>query len=414
MTEALQRAEAVSQVIAGIVHDFRNSLTVVLGEAAELLEELRGSETEESAQAIVEAGTHAAALSRDLLALAREHKACDSVVQTTQVVTHCCGLVRRAARGAPCTFDIDADTWPTRVEQQQLEAALINLSANARDAIADGNGSLSIAVRNQPAGASLPSGLAPGDYVVIAVEDTGCGMDPTVLARATEAFFTTREDAGGTGLGLAMVQSFVKNAGGGLRIDSEPGRGTRVALFLPRAKPEEDRAPPPEHPVVRELEHRVRTPWLRKVLGAWNLGCDAGGLPTPGCMKAALIGHADQCMVLEVDATRSPPTFHLERIGAKLADALKSAALGELLLRPSDLVGHIDAWYRRALRSRAPSYEYARCSFGDDSPFEFERLFLPVASDGVTVSHLFGLIVLSDTKKGGPHDVPPQVGNRIR
>ncbi|HMJ12632.1 MAG TPA: ATP-binding protein [Polyangiaceae bacterium] len=402
LSEALQRAEAVSHVVAGTVHDIRNSLTVVLGESSELLEGLRGSDLEESAQAIVQAGNHAAALSRDLLALAREEKARHAVVQTSEVVTHCRGLIRRAARDIPCSFDVDPAAWSIRLERQHLEAALINLSANARDAIANGRGSLRVSVHNRTADAPLPPGLAPGDYVVIVVEDTGCGMTPDVLARATDAFFTTREAAGGTGLGLAMVQSFVQNAGGGLRIDSAAGRGTRVELFLPRALAKQDRPCPPEHSVVRELERSVRTPWLVKVLEAWSLGRDMGGLPTPACMDAALIGHTDRCIVLEVDGTTQPPTFRLARLGAKLADALNSAALGELLLRRSDLVGHIDACYRRALRSRAPSYEYARHAFGNSPPFEFERLFLPVASDGETVSHLFGLVILSESKPGEP------------
>ncbi len=401
LSEALQRAEAVSHIVAGAVHDFRNSLTVIMGEAKELSDHLRGSELDESAQAILEAGAHAAAMSRDLIALARGEKAPKAVVQTAEVVTHCRGLIRRAARDVPCSFDIAEDAWPTRLERRQLEAALINLSANARNAIAKGSGSVRVTLRNQAAGtAPVPPSVAPGDYVVIGVEDTGCGMPPDVLARATDAFFTTREAAGGTGLGLAMVQSFVQDAGGALRIESHFGSGTRVELFLPRATPEEARPPPPPHPVVSELERRVRTQWLRKVLAAWSRGADGRGLPTPDRMDAALIGHTEHCIVIAVDGTSAPPAFHLERLGAKLTEALKNAALGELLLRRSDLVGHIDAWYRRALRSPAPSYEYARYSFGDGTPFEFERLFLPVALDGATVSHLYGLVILSDTKHG--------------
>lgn len=399
LSEALQRAEAVSHGVAGAVHDFRNSLTVILGEAKELVEQLQGSDLAESAEAIVEAGAHASAMSRDLLALARGQKAPKNVVQTAEVVTHCEGLIRRAVRGVPCTFDIDSDVWPTRLERRQLEAALINLSANARNAIGAASGSVRISVHNHAPGAPLPPDAAPGDYVVIAVEDTGCGMPPEVLAHATDAFFTTREASGGTGLGLAMVRSFVQDAGGALRIESDHGHGTRVALFLPRALTE-DRAPTPTHPVVAELERRVRAPWLRKVLTAWSLGCDSGRLPTPECMDAALLGHTEHCIVLAVDTASTTPVFHLERLGTKLTLALKSAALGELLLRRSDLVGQIDAWYRRALRSRAPSYEYARYAFGDGTPSELERLFLPVAADGTTVSHLYGLVILSNIDGG--------------
>jgi len=230
------------------------------------------------------------------------------------------------------------------------------------------------------------------------VQDTGVGLTPQVLARATEAFFTTKEADRGTGLGLSMVQAFATRSGGAIQIESEPDRGTRVEILLPRAPlPAEpiDNDPEPRRAVLQKIRRRVRTGWLRDVLEGWRAACPKEGLPRPVHVEAALIGHVDCSLVLAVEQGATPPVFRLVRMGDALGKALGGTALGELALDGPLLSGSQGAAYRRALRSRFPSYEYAHYSFGDGSPAEVERMILPAAADGETVSHLIGVVVLS-------------------
>jgi CheY-like chemotaxis protein len=131
-------------------------------------------------------------------------------------------------------FDAPDEIWPLHVDRSQFESALVNLCVNARDAMPDG-GRLSIEVRNRPAGEHSNHGIV-GDCVVISVVDTGTGIPTDVLDRVFEPFFTTKESGKGTGLGLSMVYGFVQQSGGNIEIDSAPGQGTTIRIFLPRSE----------------------------------------------------------------------------------------------------------------------------------------------------------------------------------
>src|SRR3712207_2537685 len=124
--------------------------------------------------------------------------------------------------------------WCAYADEAQLELALMNLIINARDAMPDG-GTITISAGNRELRTTGDFGLPPGDYVVLAVTDTGCGIAPEMLEQVMEPFFTTKEVGKGTGLGLSMVYGFVKQSGGAIRMDSTVGKGTRVEIWLPRA-----------------------------------------------------------------------------------------------------------------------------------------------------------------------------------
>jgi nitrogen-specific signal transduction histidine kinase len=401
LTRALAQSTAVSQLVAGVVHDFRNALHVMLLETESLAETLDDPIQLESAQAALAAGKHAAAVARGLLALARKENPRTSLVNASELMASFRLLIQRIiVKQFECEFDVVSDAWPVEVERQQLEAALINLSINARDAMPHG-GVLRFSVRNLPRGAQLPSELSPGDYVAYVVEDTGTGMPAAVLARATEAFFTTKGTSG-TGLGLSMTHAFASRSGGALQIESELERGTRVQLVLPRAPVRGPAADSKTQAAkLQRMTRRMRTAWLPAVLDEWSHASPEGGLPQPLAAEAAVVAHADSSLVLRVELGVVPAALRLLWMGDTLVRTLGRTALGELPIDGPVILGSLGAAYRRALRSRFPSYEYVRYSFGDGSPGEFERLILPAASDGKNVSHLIGVIVLSNNLTSG-------------
>ena len=136
-------------------------------------------------------------------------------------------MSRSTREGVPIEVEIPVETWPIYCDPNSLEIALINLAVNARDAMPDG-GALTMSTRNVSLGSR--------DFVEIEVADTGCGIDPEHLTRVFEPFFTTKPVGKGTGLGLSQVYGFAKQSGGDVSIASEPGRGTKVALRLPRSR----------------------------------------------------------------------------------------------------------------------------------------------------------------------------------
>jgi nitrogen-specific signal transduction histidine kinase len=398
LTRELGRAEAVSQLAAGVVHDVRNALQVILVEAENLRDSLRDASQRDLANTILVAGNHAVSVARDVLGVVRKQTARTSFVNGAQLLSEFKRLIQRvASQSLVCVFAADSNAWSVEVDRPQLEAALLNLSANARDAMPQG-GELRVSARNIPRGMPLPAELPAGDYVGFCVEDSGVGMAAAVLARATEAFFTTKPGDRGTGLGLAMVHAFAQHAGGALRIDSTVGYGTRVEILLPRALPPGALLgvhPERQRAKLQRLQRRMRTTWLRQVLDGWSAACPSDGLPPPSAAEAGLVEHIDCSLVLGLELGATPPRFRLLRMGDALMSQLGQTALGELPLAGSTALGSLGAAYRRALHSSFPSYEYVRYAFGDGSPAEFERLILPAAADGKTVSHLIGVVVLS-------------------
>jgi signal transduction histidine kinase len=177
-------------------------------------------------------------LTAQLLAFARRQPLHPSVVNLAQLIERMDSLLHRAAGDAiRIHFEIPAQLWNTLVDPNQLENVLLNLVINARDAM-NNEGGITIALGNvhvEEGDELAITHIQPGDYVKIAVSDTGSGMPPEVIERAFEPFFTTKPEGKGTGLGLSMAHGFVKQSGGHIRLASTPGEGTTVSIYLPRA-----------------------------------------------------------------------------------------------------------------------------------------------------------------------------------
>ena len=233
-----QKMEAMGQLTGGVAHDFNNLLTVILGNAEYLAEKLAAhAELRSFAEGIVMAAERGAELTRSLLAFSRKQPLMPKDIDIGQQVLGMEQLLRRTlGEHIECEFLLDQELWLASVDPGQLASALLNLVLNARDAMPDG-GRLTVEVRN----ASLDRAYVeqnrdtqPGDYVMVAVTDTGCGMAAEVAARAFEPFFTTKDVGKGTGLGLSMVYGFAQQSGGSMKIDSKLGHGTAITLFFPR------------------------------------------------------------------------------------------------------------------------------------------------------------------------------------
>ncbi len=231
-----QKMEAVGQLTGGVAHDFNNLLAVIMGNA-ELLESRLGSE-DRRYRAILRAATRGAELTQRLLAYSRQQPLRPQALGLAALVE---GMSEMLARTLGETINIetrpDADLWNALADPGQVESALLNLALNARDAMPDG-GKLTIECRNaclDEAFVARTPEAAAGDYVLLAVSDTGTGMSAEVQAHAFEPFFTTKEVGQGSGLGLSMVYGFAKQSGGHVIIDSKEGNGTTVEIYLPRA-----------------------------------------------------------------------------------------------------------------------------------------------------------------------------------
>jgi CheY-like chemotaxis protein len=233
--------EAVGQLTGGVAHDFNNILMVIMANVDSLEEdEQLDLRLRKRVGRIAEATQRAADLTRQLLAFSRKQALQPRRTDINELVAATGKLLRRTlGEQVEIRSSLAADLWTAEVDRAQLESALINLSINARDAMPDG-GRLLVETCNMTLDedyvAQTPDAAA-GDYVMIAVTDTGKGMTADVIDKAFEPFFTTKESGKGTGLGLSMVYGFVKQSNGHVRIYSEPGRGTTVKLFLPRSDP---------------------------------------------------------------------------------------------------------------------------------------------------------------------------------
>jgi len=239
MLRQAQKMEAVGQLTGGIAHDFNNILMVILANVEELLEDetLQG-ERREMLSSIAASGERAAELTRGLLAFSRKQRLMPQPTDLTDLVAATDKLLRRTLGEQ---IEIEAiladDLWIADIDRAQLGAALVNLCVNARDAMPDG-GRLLIETKNTELDGAYSlanPGVVPGEYVMLAVSDTGTGMPPEVLDRAFEPFFTTKGVGRGTGLGLSMVYGFTKQSNGHIKIYSEVGRGTTVRMYMPRA-----------------------------------------------------------------------------------------------------------------------------------------------------------------------------------
>jgi len=243
-----QKMEAMGQLTGGVAHDFNNLLTVILGNAEHLAEKLVAhKELHHIAESIATAAERGSDLTRSLLAFARKQPLMPRDIDIGQKIVGMEQLLRRTlGEHIECEFRLDQNLWQSSVDPGQLASALLNLVLNARDAMPSG-GTLTVEVQNTSLGESdvdVNGQARPGDYVMVAVTDTGTGMTAEVASRAFEPFFTTKEVGKGTGLGLSMVYGFVQQSGGSMQIHSEPGHGAVVKLFFPRVAASQASAAP--------------------------------------------------------------------------------------------------------------------------------------------------------------------------
>jgi PAS domain S-box-containing protein len=235
-----QKMEAVGQLTGGIAHDFNNLLAAISGslEFMELrIKQGCPAELDRYLDIAQAASKRAAALTHRLLAFSRRQTLDPKPTDMGCLITDMGDLIRRTV-GPAVRVEVANDTaniWPTLVDPNQLENALLNLCINARDAMPDG-GKITIETANKDFDEQMAheNDLPPGQYVLLCVSDTGTGMPAHVIERAFDPFFTTKPLGEGTGLGLSMVYGFVRQSGGQAKIDSEVGMGTRVYLYLPR------------------------------------------------------------------------------------------------------------------------------------------------------------------------------------
>jgi PAS domain S-box-containing protein len=234
-----QKLEAVGQLTGGVAHDFNNILHII---SANVQLMMRNEESSRKRLlSIMDAVERGKKLASQLLAFARRQPLHPSVVNLAQLIERMDSLLHRAAGDAiEIRFEIPDAPWNTLVDPNQLENVLLNLVINARDAM-NNEGRITITLDNvhvEEGDALALTNVRPGDYVKIAVGDTGSGMPPEVIERAFEPFFTTKPEGKGTGLGLSMAHGFVKQSGGHIHLASSPGEGTTVSVYLPRAMQE--------------------------------------------------------------------------------------------------------------------------------------------------------------------------------
>jgi len=232
-----QKMEAIGQLAGGIAHDFNNLLTAIIGYSDLVLDRVRDQpDIAADVEEIGKAGERASCLTHQLLAFSRKQVLMPQVLDLNQVVRDFSTMLSRVIRD-DIRFDIVAapSLGRTKADPGQLEQVLMNLAVNAADAMPQG-GTLTIETANAVLDSAFVrrhAGSEPGHYVSLVVKDTGCGMAPEVLAHVFEPFFTTKGPGKGTGLGLSMVYGLVKQSGGYIMVESSPGVGTTVTMYLP-------------------------------------------------------------------------------------------------------------------------------------------------------------------------------------
>ncbi|MEO8668353.1 MAG: ATP-binding protein [Bauldia sp.] len=234
--------EAVGQLTGGLAHDFNNLLAIVIGSLDLLVSRIANDEEALTlAKNALSASLRGAELTRKLLAFSRRQTLGSTAVDVNDLVRGMTALLRRSlGENIEIEMATSNELWPVDTDPTQLESALINLAINARDAM-PGGGRLTIETANrhldEQYAARFPE-LTAGDYVMMAVTDTGTGIPKDILGRVIEPFFTTKEVGKGSGLGLSMIFGFTKQSRGHMNIYSEEGQGTTVRLYLPRGKNE--------------------------------------------------------------------------------------------------------------------------------------------------------------------------------
>jgi PAS domain S-box-containing protein len=235
--QQLQRLDAIGQITSGVAHDFNNLLSIVLTNARLLSRTVRGPYDQEGIELIRTAADRGAKLIAQLLAFSRQQRLEPDQVDLNSKLVAMGNLLSVTLGGTvQLKTTLAPDLWPAFVDPNQIELIVLNLAINARDAMQPG-GTLTLETFNTviESGSLRPEEPSPGDYVGLAVKDTGTGIPDHVLPHVFEPFFTTKKAGKGSGLGLAQVFGFAKQSGGGVRIETRVGQGTAVKIFLPRA-----------------------------------------------------------------------------------------------------------------------------------------------------------------------------------
>jgi CheY-like chemotaxis protein len=283
--------DAIGRLTGGVAHDFNNLLAIIHGNSELVRDRLEaGTDLAEMTDDVIGAAARGAELVKRLLAFARMQHLEPASVDLGERIPNVIGLLQRAlGENVQLQVRMAEELWPAIIDPTQVDDALLNLAINSRDAMPDG-GTLTIETQNVHLDEDYAAHhveVAPGDYVMLAVSDTGTGMEPEVLARAFDPFFTTKEEGQGTGLGLSQVFGWVKQSGGHIKIYSEVGHGTTIKLYLPRAVAEGAVAPAPAEPVppggdetilVVEDNANVRKTVVRQLhdLGYRSVEADSG------------------------------------------------------------------------------------------------------------------------------------------
>jgi PAS domain S-box-containing protein len=232
-----QKMEALGQLTGGVAHDFNNLLTAIIGSLELLGRRDRSERNRRLIETARRAAEQGAGLTQRLLAFSRQQPLAPEVLDINRLVSGMSDLLRRTiGAGIAIETVLAGGLWRTRIDPNQFQSTLLNLALNARDAM-EGAGKLTIETGNSYLDddyAAWNAEVTPGQYVLIAVTDTGNGMSREVMDRAFEPFYTTKAEGQGTGLGLSQVFGFIKQSGGHIKLYSEPGQGTTVKLYLPR------------------------------------------------------------------------------------------------------------------------------------------------------------------------------------
>lgn len=307
------KMEALGRLAGGVAHDFNNVLQAV-GTSVTLASKRLATDPEATRSALEIAATavdRGAAVTGRLLAFARRSELVAAPIAPLPMLESVMHLLRHTL-GPAVTLQVDAgqDMPAMFADVGQLETVLVNLANNARDALVDGIGTIRLIAAAVSAPGEAPAQLVPGDYVRLSVVDDGIGMPPDVLARVTEAFFTTKPKGQGTGLGVAMARGFAEQSGGALTVESIPGRGTTVSLWLPVAPTDAVEKIPSEDVVLESATtHRPGTAillvddevGLRTVLA--TLLADQGDIVTEAADAASALALLDAGLAVDVLVT---------------------------------------------------------------------------------------------------------------
>jgi signal transduction histidine kinase/ActR/RegA family two-component response regulator len=310
-----QKMEAIGQLTGGVAHDFNNLLQAI-GINLHVIDSRTDDERISGpARLALQAVERGATLTQHLLAFSRRQQLRPVPVDVATLVERTSRLLGRTlGQSVRIETEVAPGLWPAMIDPTQLEMAVLNLALNARDAMPDG-GTLRILAGNRSVGAGTGAGqagapaggqtggLAAGDYVVLRVSDTGTGMPADVAARAFEPFFTTKEVGRGTGLGLSMVHGLATQSGGGVELDSRPGLGTTVTLYLPRALQEADApaAPPAPSPAKGKSSNAV----------AMGAGCAVLLVDDEELVRSATAGYLEQAGFVVRDAADAAAALSL-------------------------------------------------------------------------------------------------------